>query len=457
MTTWSKFSTKISKNPIWLFMIFGLILIGHFFNNILAVVYQCDEYSYLHKSYFAELYLSGKFNDPAWQNGDAYDQAKLMEYIYAIPSQVLYNQSFIELAQSEGNKNNKSYINYSDWAKTYGQPGKNLEISQKLKNVVIFGRYISAFFTVSYILITVLIIFILTESSYFITYLVFIFLVTHPIINIHGRQILADSALNFFLSLGLLVLLKWWKNFFINPRSNRTILLTIFSGIVGGLAASIKINGFLHLISAQIIFLVAGGIILREKSLSRLKIILRSLVFILLQAVLTLGLFYTLHPSIWNNSLSNFQRFFSWRNWITIYYQNYFKEDNIATIFQAIKFIFLRVAGYMPGVGSIGFYYEHRYYALPAAYYIIPSLVLFVFGLLNFYKAIRSKKILIFQAPAFIWSLSLITSIVFYLKLDWTRYYWPLFLPFLIIYASGLQLLVRQIKIFYQKHKISFS
>ena len=144
--------SKITTSILF-FVLLGVLAAFRFFSHIDTTVYQCDEYSYLQKSYFLDLYLSGKFSDPSWQNGDATDQTKLMEYVYGCPSKILYQKDFIGLASQEGQKDNKSYINYSDWAVSYGQPAKNLKVSPKLKNVLYTGRLISASLTIIYLLL----------------------------------------------------------------------------------------------------------------------------------------------------------------------------------------------------------------------------------------------------------------------------------------------------------------
>jgi hypothetical protein len=443
-----KFFTKISNQPLWFFLLLSLIAAWRFFTGLDTNFYQCDEYSYLRKSSFAQLYFTGQFSHPNWQSGDAYDQTKLMEYIYALPSYLLYQQDFISLAQQESDLYQHSYINYGDWAKSYGQPANQLDITPKLTNVLILARFISASFALSYVLLASLIIFWLTKRSYLITSLAFLFLLTHPIITIHGKQALADSALNFFFTLGLINLLFIWQAFFFKKLNLRRLKRLVFlSGLIAGLAASLKLNGFSHLIISQFIFFFAALIYLKTlKPKKKLKTFFRLSIIFLSSAFLAIAVFMLLHPTTWPHPLKSFQKFITWRWWLTGYYQGYFPEDAITSLSQKLQFIFLRPAGYMTGVGSLGFHYQQLFGDPNQYFYLIPNLIFFLSGLYYLLTTIRLKKTSTLHLPVLLWSLSTIIITTSYLKLDWTRYYWPLFLPFLIINSYGLKFLFSLIK-----------
>ena len=454
---WLKFHSQIKQSlPIFFFLGLAVIAGIRFLNGLDSAVYQCDEYSYLRKSYFLDLYTKGRFTDVQWQKPDATDQTKLMEYVYGIPSQVLYQKSFINLAEEESKRYGESFVNYSDWAVTYGQPANELAVSDKLKQVLFAGRMISALLTIVYILLLCLALFWLTDNSYLVTGLGFIFLLTHPIINIHGKQVLADSALNMFFVLGLLIMLLWWQIFWKQKQNWKTLgFLTLLSGLMGGLAAATKLNGFIHLIIAE--FFIALAVLLSlwrlKNSISSKKKQLTRLVLLgILQAGVTLFVFISLHPNIWDNPLTGIKNFIEWRWWITAYYQDYFQEDSLTSWWEIMQYIFMRVAGYLPGVGSIGFHYESRFKSLSLAWYFIPNVLFFVLGFREIFQRLVKKhgyrqKVL----PAAIWSLGFILIVSIYLKLDWTRYYWPLIGPFVIINSLGLLSLIREITKLWRK------
>jgi len=441
--------------PALFFLALFLIAGFRFFNRLDLVVYQCDEYSYLRKSYFLDLYLTGNFKDRQWQEGDARDQTKLMEYVYGIPGKILYNKKFIDLAREESQMENKSYANYSDWAVSYGQPASSLQISQNLKKVLYAGRMISVLFTIAYLLLACLIVFWVTGFSYLLTLFTFIFLATHPIINIHGRQVLADSGLNFFLTLGLLLLLLWWKEFWQERTDVRKLLcLTILSGLVGGLAAAAKLNGLLHLIISELVFVTAAVLyFFKGKSGSKKHRLITLSWLAILNALITTGVFIGLHPNAWGNPFMEIKKFIDWRWWLTNYYRDYFPENNIASWLQAIQLIFLRTAGFMPGVGSLGFHYETKFKSLTSAWYFFPNLVLFLAGVCHLLKdTFKREGYRKMTVPILLWSLWFIILVGLYLKLDWTRYYWPLFVPFIIIDSYGILLISKLVGNIWQKH-----
>lgn len=442
------------RSRLWgqmpLFFFIGLALIAGvlFFTGLDTAVYQCDEYSYLNKSYFLDLYLKGQFKDNKWQGGDATDQTKLMEYLYGIPAHVLYGRSFLQLAQEESAKYGESYINYGDWAITYGQPANELKVSQKLKNVLIGGRMIATLFTVSYLLLVALALFWLFKRSYLLTGLGFVFLASHPIIVIHGKQILADSALNAFLILGFLLILKWWQSFWqTRPNARQIFRINLALGLVGGLAAAAKFNGFLSLILSGAVVVLATCLSLKKRSIStRRQILILGFLSLLLQVGIAFSVFILLHPGTWDDPIGGIRKFSQWRWWITNYFRNYFSEDNIASWTEGVRYILLRTAGYMPGVGSIGFRWEERYHSLNPGWYLIPNLFLFVFGIWELLRKTVTERISKLYLPTLIWVLGMVIIVSIYLKLDWTRYYWPLFAAFVIADSFGLQFWLEHLK-----------
>lgn len=442
------------KSSLAFFLFLTVIAGMRYFSGLDTVVYQCDEYSYLRKSFFLDLYLKGKFSDPRWQSGDATDQTKLMEYVYGLPSNLLYGKSFLELAQEEGERFHESYINYADWAVSYGQPASNLNISPKLRRVLLAGRMISAMFTVIYLFLATLSLYWLFRESLLLGGLGFLFLLFQPTIAIHGRQVLADSALNAFLVVGLLGQFAWWRALWQAKRPNYNLLfLALVLGVVGGLAAATKLNGFLYLILTEMLF--GLGLVLKAGHTKRIKRWFVALgLSALLTATVTFLVFFSLHPNTWSNPVGGLKRFFEWRWWITEYYQGYFPEDNISSWPQKVNFIILRTAGYMPGVGSIGFHYEGRYGNPSPLWYAIPNLFLLIFGIITMGKRLIIKKeYQTLITPAFVWSFGLLVLVGLYLKLDWTRYYWPLFVPVAIIDSFGLMFLGNQLKKLWRRNR----
>ena len=343
------------------FLILTVIASIRFFSGLDTVVYQCDEYSYLRKSYFLDLYLEGKFSDPQWQSGDATDQTKLMEYLYGLPASLLYGKSFIALAQEDSQRFGESYLNYGDWAASYGQPATNLKISPRLRQVLLGGRMIAATFTVLYVLLATFSLYWLFRGSVILSGLGFVFFITHPIVAIHGRQILADSALNTFFVLGLLIQLLWWQALGKSSQPNRKLLgLAAVLGVVGGLAAAAKFNGFMHLMLTEVLIGIGMVFKVRQDRKAR-RLWLRYLgLSALVCAGVTFLVFFALHPNTWASPVEKLQEFYDWRWSLTQYYQGYFPEDSVNFWPQRLQFILLRTAGFMPGVGSIGFHWESR-------------------------------------------------------------------------------------------------
>lgn len=450
--TWiNKHSKKVGVS---FFLILTVIAGIRFFSGLDTVVYQCDEYSYLSKSSFLDLYLAGKFSDPQWQSGDATDQTKLMEYMFGLPANLLYGKSFIRLAQEESNRFGESYINYADWAVSYGQPATNLKISPRLRQVLLGGRMIAAFFTIVYVLLGAFSLYWVFKRSLVLAGLGFAFLVTHPIVAIHGRQVLADSALNSFLVLGFIVQLAWWQTLWrVKKPTRKLYYLTIVLGLVGGLAAAAKLNGFLHLILTEA--LIGLGLLFKLSQTNKVKLWLVSLSLAALTVAGVTGLvFFSLHPNTWPDPVGEIKQYFDWRWWITGYYQDYFAEDSIDSWPQRLQFILLRTAGYMPGVGSIGFHWEARYGKGNPLWYLLPHAVLLVLGLFALGKKLFVKKS--YQTlvlPACVWSVGFILLVSWYLKLDWTRYYWPLFVPVTIIDGFGLVFLGNQVKKIWRRNR----
>ena len=429
------------------FYFFSILIIISFFIFLKKLdinYYQCDEFQYLRKSKYFEFYRKRDFANPAWQENDAVDQAKLMEYIYWLPSFIIDGKTFEKLAIQESPVG-KNYYDYNYWSSVYGKSFNLLELTPKLKEVVILARIISSFFTICYIALTVFLIFLIFHS-YLLSIFAFVFLSFHPIILIHGRQILAESSLNFFLALSFLFLLFFWKNFW-KGKKKQSLLFSLLAGIISGLAASTKLNGFMQSLFYILIILVTALLILfnkkEKKKLKKLKqLIFCSFVFLSLVFLV----FYLIHPTIWKNPVLGVKRFIDWRLYITSFYQDVSSHESVRSIAKAFYLIFLRVPGYLIDVGSIGFIYENEFGSQNLWLYLVINSAFFVLGIIRFlYKLIREKNYYkTLEFFAFVWSLSIIVIVAFYLKLDWTRYYWPCFIPFLIIDFYGLKLFFRK-------------
>ena len=100
----------------------------------------------------------------------------------------------------------------------------------------------------------------------------------------------------------------------------------------------------------------------------------------------------------------------------------------------------------MPGVGSIGFNYEDQFSVPHKNFFLLPNLFLFFIGSIQLIKSILKQDLLEkLNLPIFIFNFLSFTIVIYYLKLDWTRYYWPLILPILIINGFGLTKLINLI------------
>lgn len=402
--------------------------------------YQCDEFSYLRKSKYFEFYRKADFANPAWRDGQAIDQTKLMEYIYWLPSFIVSGKTFEDLAIQESPPG-KNYADYGYWSSVYGKPFNLLKLSPKLKKTAILGRMISALFTIGYVSLAVFLIFLIFHS-YFLSFLAFIFLLSHPIIIIHGRQILADSALNFFLLASFLFSLFFWKNFW-QAKNKNFFIFAILGGISSGLAASTKLNGFIQSLFYTLIILITAFLLLfNKKERKNIKKIKELFLGLFIFLCLTFLIFYLLHPNIWKAPISGIKSFIDWRSYITKYYQDYFSGDSIKSIFEAFYLIFLRVAGYLIDVSSTGFIYKNEFGSQVLWPYLVINFLFFFLGIISFgQKIIKKKKYYkTLEFFSFIWSITVIVIVASYLRLDWTRYYWLCFLPFLIIDLAGFKL-----------------
>jgi len=418
-----------------------------YFRNLHANYYQCDEFSYLSKSRYFQYYINGDFTNRAWQENDAIDQTKLMEYIYWFPSKIISGTTFDNLAKQQSTQNNK-YYDYSWWGNGYGKPLNQLPLTEELKNTVILGRKISTTLTVLYLFLAALTVFLIFKS-YLLSIISFLFLITHPIISIHGRQVMADSALNLFFILSFLSTLYFYKTFWQNKK-NKMLILSAFCGICAGLTTSTKLNGLLtfvfFLLVCFLTFIIA--VFSKKKNKQLLKyLLLSTFVFISLSIII----FFLIHPTLWTKPISGIKRFFDWRIHITKFYQESSPHNSINNIFQAIYLVFLRSAGYLQGIGSIGFFFENEFGKQNPLPFLIINSTLFFLGLIYFVKNIIKNKGFLksIQFLSFIWSFFMIFAVAFYLKLDWGRYYWPTFLPFLIVDFFGIKLIYN----FFKKQK----
>lgn len=469
------------------FLIILLAFLFYAFNMKTPPIDYWDEYHWIGRSYFFELFIQGDFKNSLWKGYYSYDQPKLAEYFYGL---ILYPKYIIEKANKkerydlakylidnnfytiEGKtyaiykKELNSFVTWSPdvksrtFAELINKYGKNFE---KTVSLIYFSRLAAGLI----LALTAGLIFLLAREFFntFWAFIVVILYITNSIIVYAGLKATSEALFLFFFLWGLLMLLK----IFSQPQKNIFHLL-LFSSIAA-LAAQTKLNGLMLLIFYN--FFLFALIIKRIIKKNQLKI-----KKILLQFILVNGLYFlifsSLHPFIYPSIFKNILFLYKWRYHaaqsqqktnphdalnhphirLSQIYNNFYRH--VETNYNLPYIFFTR--------RSVN--YGNRIIFRSVKLMILVKFLLFLFGFIALtYSTVHSirrlitidslpinrydKKIVLFFS-SFLFMIFFITQ---YLLLNWIQYYVVLVFPIIMIEVYGLTIIIERLKLLLQYGK----
>jgi beta-glucosidase-like glycosyl hydrolase/4-amino-4-deoxy-L-arabinose transferase-like glycosyltransferase len=412
-------------------LIFTLALFVYLFSGLIGLKHDYfheDEYVFVKRGSFLNLYLKGDFSNPAWKEFASYDVPKLAEYIYGATlvssghpdvDKYLQEVDFIEAKEESEGKTWWQKYAFKDLEEV------PLEIREKAAPILT-ARNASVILGMG---VFILIILIGVSLGRWLEGLVASFLLYN---NFLSQQVLVkamgDTPLFFFLLLHLYLSILLVKK--INKKKTVSLPLIIVNGIISGLAVSVKLNGGISLIY---FFLLLGFVYLFSRRIDK-KEKKKLLLGIFLNGLVSFMVFYFLNPFIWGKPIKNSLFMLEHRRGV-------FKGQQQSSPGLALKNIGQRLtAVYNNFFGQKAYY---RNFSIKAFKKKIPvDFLLLISGLLIFIR----KTIKIFKRKTenanfldftvFLWLVCTGASVILLVPIDWDRYYSPLVVVLTLIEAK---------------------
>lgn len=406
--------------PIVLFTAVGIL----FFSKISREPMHEDEYFFVRRAEFFDLFfLKRDFQNPLWFSFDGIDQPQVSHYYYGAVLHIAGVKDIKEaLEQARFTEMVPGWDRYGQpknvlWKELYQRQYLPEEYHEKFQ-LILKGRTGAAgLLLLSLVLLLVILRQVVEPWWAFAGIAAFVF---NPITVTYGTKVLGDQVLLLFLLLIPLLAAKLTAI----KKPEKLLAAFVTLGISCGLAVGAKLNGvvtlfFLWALALRYVFRSWKS---KQKHQDIFFISLWSLSPIVVS--LTAGLvFWALHPLVWQNPMYGFMKYFQFR-WRIVDAQARVWPDSSLT---------------HNWVGKLTALDQHLFY-LPLKI----DLLLFCFGLALLLRTLwlGLKQEGFGQLNTYaLWILALFSSFLFYIPLNWERYFWIL-VPWVIFsQVVGLQYL----------------
>ncbi len=450
------FRVKEMKVTIIVIIILSFVFIS---KNILRYsserTFHEDEVTFLERGKFFDWYIGGELNREEWRGYESYDVPKYAEMFYGMvlrsysgkkTIENLTNKNFLE----EGTQHAGSWR--TDWSRNFCCSIDDLPdtILKRIEPIIVARRFSVYIFTLPSLFCIYLIGHLVKNWLYGLISMILIG--TNSLFLQSMTTAMADSPLIFFSLLFALQSLIWLK--MVNADSNKYgLLLSVLLGLCGGLAISTKLNGGINIIYFLLILIV---LFVRKRIT-----IAYFLIHLFIVVSISYIVFFVINPFVWERPVKN-----------TIYMVdhrlNTFHQQQNTPEFErdALRNISERIVAFNERMLQPEAYYSN-FGKLNNKLHL--DLILFLFGLywmlINdvskehvYFKDNRpflSLKVLknrvgkdnVLKLGFQLWMLALFVLTVFFLPLDWDRYYMPLVLVVGFVQAFSINLFIDNIAI----------
>lgn len=417
------------KSAFFILIIF-LLAFTYFTYIQQKVPYHADEYEWIGRSYFFDLLIHRKFNDPLWNSYYSYDHPKLVYYLYG---------AYLYPAYSNSTEN--SYIHFLslyavNQTGTESTPKWDL-INNQYKQIYKNSHSNCAFdFCKSIILVkkvrllnivllslSCVLIYLLSELFFNKIYAFFATLIwiTNPIVWKFGIMAIGEGTFLLFFNLSIYLL------FLIYGKSKQNIFYFIFFAISAALCFSTKLHGLLLIfIFYSFVFFDTILNLFQKKTIKLFMKFKR----VAITTTLFLTVTYILNPFLWLNPFYNTVKLFTHRLLTSQGQAQSYPASSLHTVRERLLTIYFYLFGSLQ--------------RLPFRYHTICWTILVVLFLIGIYfiaRQITNKMLLFFST--FVIILLIFMSIM--LTLSWERYYNILVFPFILILVLGIKCIVNNI------------
>jgi len=427
---------KIKIIKIWIIPIILLIIFIYLysiFSKKIPVSYR-DEMMWVGRSYFFDLYIKGDFDNPIWQSRYAYEQPKLAEYVYGA---WLYPKYLKEkLQQNDPHFDYIKFLFRNGFYMTHGYYQNNYKIidfdetfigfhedylrkygtdSINTVNTVYYARIINFFLLA---LAAVIFYYVVYLYKNFIVALLMVFFYSfNPLFIDSGLKAHSEALFVLLFNSSLFVLTLY----FVKKRSLKYLI--IFS-ILAGLCMSTKLNGIMLIFIYFVINFFSS----------------RNIFHIFLSFLFSILIFIVLNPFTYSNPIIKIPQMFEKRMEAATVQSKQFPSNYLPTPASRLNRIYSNFF-------SSNYYaceYNNIYFLSFFSKYPPILLILFLCGIFSeIYLAAKSNKKSLILLIIF---LCILTTMSFYLKLNWDRYYIQLIFFVVFYQYIGLAFLFDRIK-----------
>jgi len=399
-------------------------------------IQKYDEAWWIGRSFFFELYINKDFKNPLWQGYFGYDQPKLTEYVFGAILYPKYHQAKKNIKDYNFNKylidnnffeyENQLYINYQqnrkdfvNWENYSGNPKQLLTLFNshitKTLDIIYEIRTINAIF----LSLTIIgIYYISTQLMLPILLALFLSLsfgLNRLVINT-GLVALSDPLfqLLFYAGIGtLIVMVK--KNSMLKFSRKSVLQLMIFS-LITALCISTKLTGLIILMLFNVTLFVKLFLSIAQHQYKNSIIYGYALIIV---NILCFCLVVILDPYLYANPIKNWLYMFQYRSSVSDWQMKTFGPA-LYSIRDRLEVIYTNFFQKKSNIFNLLSFISYEHIIINWLY-----LISFLVGIISVFKRAFQKTRNHMDNYIVLYLISVLITSLFYLKLDWDRYYLP--------------------------------
>jgi len=403
------------------------------------------------RSYFFDLVIRGKFDDPLMVSRYSYDHPKMVYYIYGL---TLYPDYLLKKNKLEVN----TYIEYLNHYGFYQDNTKNTPVwnttdaafyeinkSTFKKCDIYLCDSLSLinkvrFINVILLALTTVVIFklsqIILSSNIFGVLATFLWGIN---IIIMRWSLLAQAEAIFllFFNTGLLLL------FFTFTAKKRQTSYHYLFAVIAALCTSTKLHGSILIVIYFFLYLMVKRVALGK---NRTQYFIKKYSLLAGTICLYITIVFLLNPLLWKGPIKKTVGIVRYRYYTALVQQQYSMSDALPDVPSRAGKIFHRL--FINADKNIP---NNELSLNKELILLITKIDLFTLGLVSIVIAVlKKKKVAIYFMTS---SIIIFIAALFYIMLDWERYYNILILPYSIIMVAGIQLIFNNIPSAYLSFK----
>ena len=204
----------------------GSLAFASFGYDLASEPHFVDESAYLSQTYYADLWLSGEVNHPAWLDRPAYDLPPLPKYLFGVALRVVGQRRPGPAAAEAW---------YLDTSKTFVTPAAH--VAARWPSVFLGAMGCVAIYGLGVL-----------AAGRRVGVLAALLLMINPLYRMHARRAMSDVPCEALMLMSLVVALWTWRELLAGRLRPSRLLAAGLAGVFGGLAALSKLTGGLAMI-----------------------------------------------------------------------------------------------------------------------------------------------------------------------------------------------------------------